>query len=129
MRLSLTLNLMIMRVDWYTRSVLTIIAASLVMLVLQNMQLIPAAVANADQNAKAASKPAAVRLPVNEDGSVDVRLKGGLSDKIMDVNIVRVSGTEARKGLPVRPFDHSLNVNLEELGGYQVYGTLPVEMK
>mgnify|MGYP006895884948 CR=1 FL=1 len=116
-----------MRVDWYTRGVLTVIAASLVMLVMQNMELIPAATAD-EKPARPSASPSTVRVPVNEDGSVDVRLKGGLSDKIMDVNIVRVSGTETQEGVPVRPFGHSMNVNIEEMGGYQVYRSLPVQM-
>jgi hypothetical protein len=118
-----------MRVDWYTRGVLTVIAACLVMLVMQNMELIPAATADEETPAQTAARPSTVRVPLNEDGSIDVRLKGGLSDKIMDVNIVRVSGTETQEGLPVRPFGHSMNVNVEEMGGYQVYRALPVQMK
>ncbi len=121
-----------MQVDWYTRGVLTVIALSLVALVLQNLQVIPNANAGKGPQPAKHSAPSTVRLPakaVNSDGSINVRLQGNLSDKIMDVNVVRVSGTEVREGLPVRPFEHSMNVNLEALGGYQVYGTLPVEMK
>lgn len=118
-----------MHVDWYTRGILTVIAASLVMLVLQNMAILPTAKAHEQEGSNGNAQPTAVRVPVNEDGTLDVRIKGGLSQEIMDVNIVRVGGSEAREGLPVRPFEHSLNVNVEELGGYQVYGTLPVETK
>ncbi len=120
-----------MQVDWYTRSVLTVIALSLVALVLQNMQMLP--IAKADQaNASAKASQPQMSLPataLTPDGSVKVRLQDQLKDKVLDVNVVRVSGSEVREGLPVRPFEHSMNVNLEELGGYQVYGTLPVEMK
>jgi hypothetical protein len=120
-----------MQVDWYTRSVLTVIALSLVALVLQNMQLLP--IAKADQaHASGKTLQSQMRVPakaLTPDGSVKVRLQDQLGDKILDVNVVRVSGTEVREGLPVRPFEHSMNVNVEELGGYQVYGSLPVQMK
>lgn len=120
-----------MRVDWYTRGVLTVIAMSLVALVLQNMQMLPTAKADQASASGKASTPQ-VSVPATAlapDGSLKVRLQEQLSDKILDVNVVRVSGSEVREGLPVRPFEHSLNINLEALGGYQVYGTLPVEMK
>lgn len=120
-----------MQVDWYTRSVLTVIALSLVALVLQNMKVLPTAKADQAKVTEKALKPQ-VSVPataLTPDGSLKVRLQEQLSDKILDVNVVRVSGTEVREGLPVRPFEHSMNVNLEALGGYQVYGSLPVKMK
>lgn len=54
-------------------------------------------------------------VPVNEDGSIDIRIKSGI--ETMDVNIRDISsGAE-------------LNVDLERIGGSYVSGKLPVEMK
>ena len=115
-----------MKTDAYTKIVLTVIAVCLSALVLQNMNLVPDAEAS---SGKQAATNKTVKVPVNEDGSIDVRIRGEMPQKITDVNIVRVGGNDVRKGLPVRPFEHALNINIEELGGYQVYGQLPVKMQ
>ncbi len=111
-----------MKTDAYTKVVLTVIAVSLVTLVIQNLGIVQEARANSEEPGKQY-----VNLPVNEDGTIDVRVKKDLSDEIMDVNIVRVAGNSSREGLPIKPAEHSLNVNVEEVGGYQVYGAIPTK--
>ena len=76
------LNPLIMKTDSYTRVVLTLIAACLLVLVLRPLVLVPAAVAAA---------PAGDRhyglVPVNADGSVTVRLQTGSPMKVAVVSI------------------------------------------
>lgn len=112
-----------MKPDAYTKVVLTVIAVSLVAIVIQNLNIVQEARADSEKT----GSEGYVNLPVNEDGTIDVRIKDGLADEIMDVNIVRVAGNSSRKGLPIKPEDHSLNVNVEEVGGYQVYGAIPTK--
>lgn len=108
-----------MQIDTYSKVMLTIIAACLVTLVFQN---------TGKTNKQAAGfistdEGKTVKVPVNKDGSIEV----SLSDEIMDVNVVRVSGRDTRKGLPVRPQSQSFNVNVESVGGFRVHGELPVK--
>jgi hypothetical protein len=74
-----------MKTDLYTKTVLTIIAACLVVLVLKQVRLIPEAVAAAP------ALPAAGRsyglVPVNPDGSVTVRFQ---TREAMPVNIIGI---------------------------------------
>ena len=114
-----------MKTDAYTKVVLTVIAVSLITLVLQNMNAIP----DAQASGRATQSQRMAEVPVNKDGTIDVRIQGGMQDKIMDVNLVRVAGNNVRKGVPIMPYEHAKNVNIEELGGYQVYGQLPVKMQ
>ena len=71
-----------MKPDLYTKTVLTIIAGCLVMLVLKNSSLVPEALAAAP-----ATNRAYGLVPVNADGSVTVRLQ---TAEAMPVNIVGV---------------------------------------
>ena len=72
-----------MKTDLYTKVVLTLIAACLVVLVLRPLALVPTA---------GAAAPASGRtyglVPVNADGSLTVRLQAGPP---MKVNIVSIS--------------------------------------
>lgn len=90
-----------MKTDAYTKSVLTVIALCLVVLVLRGVDLIPRATANAAGPAQTwqTSRP----LLVNNDGSINVRITG---------------------------LEGPMNVNVAEVGGNRVYGSkLPVENK
>ena len=112
-----------MKPDTYTKTMLTVIAGCLVLLVLNQLNLVP--VVKASDNT--VTNAGTVNVPVNEDGTIDVRLKENLNEKIMDVNVVRVSGNSVREGLPIIPKEHALSVNVEEVGGYQVYGAVPIK--
>ncbi len=114
-----------MKPDAYTKIILTVIAVCLMALVIQNLN--PVKKAMAGQNPSSESHYA--KVPVNEDGTIDVKIKRDFSEKIMDVNIVRVAGNSTREGIPVKPNQHSLNINIEEVGGYQVYGSVPIKNK
>lgn len=133
-----------MKTDNFTKFILTVIAITLVVLVLQNAHIIG--------NVRAGSSPAnsTLLVPVNPDGTISVRVKS-MSD-IMDVNIRQVAGSTVSEylpvisrgapvdvnikqvagstiydALPILPKGNVLDINIEELGGYKVYNKLPVE--
>jgi hypothetical protein len=96
-----------MKADLYTKSVLTIIAASLVALVFKS---------GSTQEAHAGKNfNSFATVPVNDDGSINVRM---MSD--MDVNIRSIGGSSVSGALPM---------NLKEIGGSSFYGSLPVNLK
>ena len=97
-----------MKPDPYTKVILTVIAFCLLILVVDQLNLIPRAYANNPSSGYA-------MVPLNEDGSINVRIQPGSSN--IDVNIKEID-THDR-----------LDVNLEEVGGYHVYRAVPVEVK
>lgn len=72
-----------MQTDRYTKAVLTVIAACLLVLVLRPLALVPPAVAAAPAGGRSYGL-----VPVNADGSVTVRLQAGAP---MPVNLVSVT--------------------------------------
>lgn len=81
-----------MKTDFYTKTVLTIIAVALVAMVLQHISIIP--------EAKAASLSSNyAMIPVNSDGSINVKTEG------------------------------TVDVNIDEVGSYSCYNKLPVVIK
>jgi hypothetical protein len=81
--------------DLYTKVILTVIAAALVLLVLQNAQLIPTAYADKP----VAATPHFSTLPVKADGSIDVNIKAISPNQNLDVNIDRVGGLMVNSGV------------------------------
>jgi hypothetical protein len=105
-----------MKTDFYTKTVLTIIAFCLSILTLQNIDLIPKTYASEPtRNLNIEPSKNYGLVPINKDGSIDVNIKSTSSE--MDVNISDIS---TRK---------TLGVNIEEVGGYFVYGKVPVQIK
>lgn len=103
-----------MKTDFYTKAVLTVIAVSLTIIVLRDVDIIPSAYANSSEtNIK--SKMNYGLVPLNADGSIDVNIKSNSST--IDVNIVDISTSD------------ELDVNIDEVGGYSTYGTVPVEVQ
>ena len=95
-----------MQTDAYTKSILTIIALCLVLHVLNSFSLVPSVKASAfDQSGY-------VLAPVNEDGSMNVRLVGGADNTPMDVNIV---------GCYDCPLDVKVKGQVEVTGSIQCY--------
>lgn len=100
--------------DNYTKSILTVIAACLVILTMNQVDLIPSARANGDEvrfNAEAKNYGI---IPVNEDGSVSVRLDN------LDEMKVDITG--------ISTYDE-LNINLDEIGGGFVSSGGPIKME
>lgn len=103
-----------MKTDLYTKIVLTIIAVSLAIIVIRDVDIIPRAYANSTEtNMK--SKMNYGLVPLNADGSIDVNIKSYSST--MDVDIVDISTSD------------ELDVNIDEVGGYSTYGTVPVQVE
>lgn len=98
-----------MKTDIYTKSVLTLIAAALCTIAVQNMNLVPEAKAAAGGINSFAS------VPVNPDGSINVRMVD-----VMDVNLSRIGGSSVYGAIPV---------NLKEMAGSSFYGAMPVNIK
>ena len=90
-----------MKTDFYTKTVLTVIAICLTILVLKEVDLIPKAYANKTYNGLSPNINYGL-VPLNSDGSVDVNIKSN-SDII--------------------------NVNIEEVGGWSTWGKVPVVIK
>jgi hypothetical protein len=100
---------MTMKTDTYTKGILTVIAAALLILVFQNMKLVN----DARADSKDFNKFSAV--PINTDGSINVKV---VSD--MDVNIHSIGGSSVYGSLPI---------NVKEIGGNSFYGSLPINIK
>lgn len=73
-----------MKTSNYLKVVLTIIAINLSLLVLQNAQILPTATA-ADEPQKQH-----VLVPVNADGSIDVRVQS--IQEVLEVDLVKIKG-------------------------------------
>ena len=117
-----------MKTDIYTKSILTVIAAALVLLVIQNSHFLNEAKAEkTDFN-----KPVAglASIPVNADGSINVKM---VSD--MDVNIHSIGGSSVYGALPINIKEcngssissSGLPVNIEAVDGMSVYSAIPVK--
>lgn len=98
-----------MKTDLYTKTVLTIIAIALLGLFFKNGNIINEAKADKMSYGRYAT------IPVNEDGSINVKM---LSD--MDVNIRSIGGSSVYGTIPI---------NLKEIGGSSFYGSLPINLK
>ncbi|KAF2519671.1 hypothetical protein E0W68_00055 [Flavobacterium salilacus subsp. salilacus] len=105
-----------MKTDRYTKIVLTVIAACLVINILEKIDIIPKAYANSSDNFIAPINSNYAVVPVNEDGSINVTVKSAAP---MDVNLVKISTND----------DLDVNVNVEKIGGRYVYGEIPVTVK
>ncbi|MES2593020.1 MAG: hypothetical protein V4608_14150 [Bacteroidota bacterium] len=99
-----------MKPDLYTKTVLTVIATALVLLVLQNTIIFNEAKADKINFNSFSS------VPINPDGSINVKL---ISEQ-MDVNIKSIGGSSVYGALPM---------NLKEISGSSFNGTLPVNFK
>jgi len=94
-----------MKADKFTKIVLTVIAVNLTILTLKNVDIIPKAYANEPLSNEIIRPNMNYGLvPLNENGSIDVNIKSFSSSSVMDVNI-------------------------EEVGGFATFGTVPVEIE
>lgn len=98
-----------MKTDIYTKTVLTVIAIALIALVFKNNNIVNEAKADKTVYSRYAS------IPLNDDGSINVKLA---SD--MDVNIKSIGGSSVYGTIPM---------NLKEIAGSSFYGTLPINIK
>jgi len=87
-----------MKIDFYTKSVLTVIAVCLTIIVLKQVDIIPNAYAESPKT-NLNSNPNYGLVPLNTDGSIDVNIKSNSS--ITDVNIAKVGGWDTWGKVPV----------------------------
>jgi hypothetical protein len=114
-----------MKTDLYTKAILTLIAGALVVIAFQNVDFFPKA------NASKATS-AFVSIPVNPDGSINVKMIDN-----MKVDIAALGGSSIYGSLPINIKELSgssissngFPVNIQSLSGSSIYDGLPVKMK
>lgn len=104
-----------MKTDRYTKIILTIIAACMVINVIEKIDIMPRAYAS-----EPATKPSSAPtpnyslVPLNPDGSINVKMVAPT-----DMNLIGI-----------KTYDElNVNVNLAKIGGYSTYGEIPVKVK
>ncbi|MEL1244206.1 hypothetical protein AAEO56_08045 [Flavobacterium sp. DGU11] len=106
-----------MKTDRYTKIILTIIAACMVINVIEKIDLLPLAYASEPATKPSADfveKPGYGLVPLNKDGSINVKMTTPT-----DVNLIGI-----------KTYDElNVNVNLAKIGGYSTYGEIPVKVK
>ena len=114
-----------MKTDLYTKIVLSIIAGALIVIAFQNVDFV--STANASK-----TNPAFVSIPVNPDGSINVKMLDN-----MKVDIAAVGGSSIYGALPINMKELSgssissngLPVNIQSVSGSSIYDGVPVKMK
>jgi len=118
-----------MKTDRLTKLLLSIIALNLTFLSLSQMDLFPKAYAEDPNTVPSPNMAPYALVPVNEDGSINVRLSA-LDE--LDVNITGIDTfDELEVNLVGIDTWDELAVNLDEIGGSSVRsgGPIPVEVK
>jgi hypothetical protein len=92
-----------MKLDLYSKSVLTVIAICLTINVLKDFDILPKAYAgenkpNVESKLNLLPNKNYGLIPVNTDGTIDVNIK---SSTVMDVNIDEVGGYSCYSKIPV----------------------------
>ena len=102
-----------MKIDKYTKIVLTVIAINLTVLTVKQLDLIPSVYAGEPAKEMGTKQQQNYGLvPVNEDGSINVSM-----NEEVDVNIMGVYTNQ------------ELNVNLERIGGDNLLYAEPLHVK
>ena len=114
-----------MKTDCYTKTVLTVIAGALVLLALQNSEIF--------QKANASKASGFATVPINPDGSINVKFT-----ETMKVNVAEVGGNYISGSLPINLKEingssinssYGLPVNIEAVDGSGIYDAVPVKIK
>jgi hypothetical protein len=104
-----------MKADKYTKFILTVIAVNLSILTFKNLNLMPKAYANEPINKLDLTPNLNYGLvPLNEDGSIDVNVKSFNPSSVMDVNIEEVGGYNTYGKIPVKIKDQPIEVEIED---------------
>ena len=115
-----------MKIDVFTKTVLSIIAVALTVIAFQNADFV--------QKANASKTTSGfISVPVNPDGSINIKMIDN-----MKVDIAAIGGSSIYNGtLPINLKEvngssfssNGLPVNIEALNGSGIYDALPVKMK
>lgn len=98
----------------YMHLVLTVIALCLSIIVLRDIPFFPEVRASDNPDAQLKANSYGL-VPLNEDGSVNVRIVD--IDNVIEVDIKKISTYD------------EMPVNIEELNGSSIYNALPVEVR
>ena len=117
-----------MKVDAFTKIVLTIIALNLTIITIKDLSIVPSLKATGPNDFRGLAPNGQYGLvPLNEDGTITVKFKP--NDEI-DVNIV---GVETSDELDVNidgiNTNDELDVNIDEIGGSYVSSGGPIKVK
>lgn len=126
-----------MKIDLYTKVLLTIIAASLLLLTANQLQLFPTV--HASDTSTSFSLPNYGLVPLNEDGSVKISMET-MDVRIVDINTydvlaVSIKDIDTYETLPIElkkiSCNDELDVNIDEIGGSYISmgGPIPVKIK
>lgn len=118
-----------MKIDRYTKSVLTVIAIALSIIALKDADIFPKAHATSDAVNAPYTDTNYGLIPVNEDGSINVRLSAA---EQLDVNIKNIDTyDELRVDVYSISTSDELDVNIDEIGGGWISsgGPVPVKIK
>ena len=118
-----------MKTDRYTKSVLTVIAIALSLIALKDVDIFPKAHATSDSVNTPYTNANYGLVPLNEDGSITVRLS---TAEQLDVNIKNIDTyDELRVDVYSISTSDELDVNLDEIGGGWINngGPVPVKIK
>jgi hypothetical protein len=102
-----------MQTDLYSKTILTIIAICLVIIVVKQVDIIPNA--HAENSANIVYDPNYRLIKTNADGTIDVNIKSASSS--IDVNLVKV-----------KTYD-PVDVNIKKVAGNTCYDAIPVKNK
>lgn len=115
-----------MKTDIYTKAVLTVIAGALTIIAFQQTEIFTKANAGANS-------PSFATVPVNADGSINVKFT-----ETMKVNVAEVGGSYIYGALPINikelsgssiSSSYGIPVNIEAVDGSSVYGAVPTKEK
>ena len=120
-----------MKTDFYTKTILTVIACALIVIAFQKVDLFPTA--NASSAGTNNPSSAFISVPVNPDGSINVKMVDN-----MKVDIAAIGGSSISGALPVNMKEingsnisgsYGLPVNIQALSGSSIYDAIPVKIK
>ena len=116
-----------MKTDLYTKTILTVIAGTLTIIAFQNTEFFPKA------NASTSTLSGFATVPVNPDGSINVKFS-----ETMKVDITELAGNYISGALPINLKEisgssinssYGIPVNIEAVDGSSVYGAIPTKEK
>ncbi|UIR57428.1 hypothetical protein LZQ00_06315 [Sphingobacterium sp. SRCM116780] len=105
-----------MKTDLYTKTILTVIAVCLCFLVLKSIDLIPQALAGNNGNQSNAMNKNYGLVPLNPDGSINVKLKSAdvMNVKLVELDVPSYSSLNVKLAGIDLPSYSSLNVKVVE---------------
>ena len=114
-----------MKTDFYTKTVLTVIAGALTVIAFQQAEIFP--------KANASKVSSFATIPVNPDGSINVKFT-----ETMKVNVTEVGGNYIYGAMPINIKElsgssinssYGIPVNIEAVDGSSIYGAVPTKEK